>query len=213
MTALILSILLAQAGPTRDELIGALNVMEDGVIAARQGLITPTTNAAKTRSCLVRPSGVPAGTVTTRWGVVVISPIVQQALGMALPPGATSWADATPQYSVIEIQAVPTSEITFDPSRINGNFTPLRNEIEVRASALFPACEIAVARIDDAQIAGLLRCACRVDATCLVGGSPAPIGRTLDPGTFSGAGCRKKPCFARFDGLGIDNSWPTECPR
>lgn len=53
------------------------------------------------------------------------------------------------------------------------------------------------------------RCGCAADpATCTwTGGSPTPKGTTFDPGTWSGAGCVRKPC-GEIHGL---NTMPGAC--
>jgi hypothetical protein len=53
-------------------------------------------------------------------------------------------------------------------------------------------------------------CACRVDGgECTVNGRPAPYGNTLEPRTWSGAGCVRKSCVE----LQGESSWPEECPQ
>jgi hypothetical protein len=67
-------------------------------------------------------------------------------------------------------------------------------------------------------------CACSTGANCtwakpLMGGGtqnvPAPTGMTMAAGTWSGAGCRPKPCvgLALTDGgVPYDETWPGACP-
>lgn len=55
-------------------------------------------------------------------------------------------------------------------------------------------------------------CACAKNATCLSpDGGAAPLSVTLQPGQWSGAGCKPKPCGSLWIGSG-DSSWPAVCP-
>lgn len=57
-------------------------------------------------------------------------------------------------------------------------------------------------------------CACSTGSNCTWGGSSAPTGMTLEPGTFSGSGCRSKVCGVVFVGDPLfDDKWPAVCPR
>lgn len=226
-SALLLATILTQFVPAAtDQEIGALNALYTTALAVQAGTRTITRNAAKTRVCVKFAGGAaaPTGSVTVRAGVVVFSVAVQQKLGMALPPGATSWLDATEQYGVLEVQAVPTSTSTFDLRLLTNNFDWLKTEVELRATPVDATCEVALARADDATFGLMARCACAATpATCTwnrsnIDGSttaitPAPIGVTFTPGSFTGAGCFAKNCAVRFDGVGIDKTWPAVCPR
>lgn len=242
MTAILLALVLTQTDPTPDQVIGAFNILETGVLAVHNGSpnVTIVRNASNTRACITRNSGVPGGTTTVRFGVIIMSPRLQFELGMALPAGtptvdpgdghtlslAERWTIAGDRYGAMEIQAVPSSTITFNRQRVTENVDVIREEVEVRAAPLLPTCEIAIARRDAPEIntASLYRCACSATpATCTwarrnadgttTNVTPAPTGITFSPGGFSGAGCRLKSCVARFDGFGVDNTWPEECPR
>ncbi|MFN7130708.1 MAG: hypothetical protein ACK4N5_01415 [Myxococcales bacterium] len=57
-------------------------------------------------------------------------------------------------------------------------------------------------------------CACSTGAGCWTpaadgGTAAAPLGVTLPPGTFTGDGCRPKPCVE----LAGASSWPAACPE
>jgi hypothetical protein len=240
MTALLLALVLSQTAPTRAEVIGALNTLEDGVIAVANANpnVTVVNNAAKTRACIRATTGIPAGSKIVRFGVTIISPRIQYELGLTIPPGtpttdpntgatltiAQRWALAGERYAGIEVQAVPTEDVTFDVARMNEHLDVIREEIEIRATPVNATCNVGVIRFDDTTLADAFRCACaQTPATCTwtrpnangttTNVTPAPTGVTFGPGAFSGAGCRRKPCVTRFDGPGIDNSWPTECPK
>jgi hypothetical protein len=216
MNALLVALLLSQTTPTRANLIGSINLLETGVLAALDHIIEPTVNGTLTGSCLVRPAGVPSGTTTTRFGVTIISPSIQQILGMKLPSYATTWAEAKEEYAAMEIQAVPTEEITFDIQRTKAHLDVVWEETSVRPSAYYPGCEVAVVRNDDPLWGSVVRCACAISSACKAadGITAAPSKMTLSPGSFTpSAECKPKPCVGRFDGVGVDNTWPVVCPK
>lgn len=243
ISAAILSTLLGQyvlTAPSREELIGALNGLQSAVIAAHNGTRTVTNNAAKTRACIkfAGNGAAPPGSVTIRAMNVILSARIQFEIGFGIPAGiptidpndghtltlAERWALTGERYAAIEVQAVPSSTITFSPHLMNANVDFLYQEIDRRTTPIDATCEVAAIRMDDAGIAGLTRCACTATpATCTWNrpnsdGSttpvnPAPTGFTLGPNTWSGAGCKPKPCFTRFDGVGVDRSWPAECSK
>jgi hypothetical protein len=219
MNSLLLAAMLTQFIPAAtDQEIGAVNTLYSTALAVQAGTRTITRNAAKTRVC-VKFAGLGSaapGSVTVRAGVVVMSVAVQQRLGMALPSGATSWLDATEQYGVLEIQAVPANTATFDPRLILQNFDVIRNEVELRPSPVDATCEVAIARADDATFGTSARCACALSSLCKAadGVTAAPIGTTLSARMFTpSAACQPKPCVARFDGVGVDKTWPAVCPK
>lgn len=207
MIGITLALILA-AEPTRADAVGALNALQAAVTEARAGARTFAVNAAKTRLCIDPPAGgIPAGSKVIRFGVVLLTPAAQRYLGFALPPGAATWDQVSDEYAAIEVQAPPSTVPTFSAALL-ANVDVIENEVEVRASAAFPACEIVAIRRDDSGIGAALRCACSTGSNCTVGGSAAPLGRTLDPGTFSGAGCKAKPCVERAG----TSSWVAGCP-
>lgn len=210
--ALVLSQTFTAVG--RNDVIGAFNVLQRDVQAARAGTLAYSQNAAKTRLCVSPYAGtLAAGSQTVRFGAIVLSPAAQRNLGFALPAYATTWDDVKDAYAAMEIQAPPSTSITFDVQTLIANVDVLWNELELRATPLLPSCEVAIARADDASFSSVVRCACSTGANCTVGGAAAPVGRTLDPGTFTGTGCAPKPCVTRFDGFGVDGSWPASCPK
>lgn len=228
MISLALALVLSQATPTRAEGIGALNTLYAAVMEARAGQRTVTRNAARTRICIAPAGTLPAGTVTVRASAALLSAAVQNLLGFT----GTATEDA---YVAIEVQAVPSLAPTFDRMVLDRHLELLRDasgdlEVEVRPAPVNAACEVGIVRSDDATWGTLVRCACRVDATCLYdadGAGPgvasaAPVGMTLPPGSWSGAGCKAKPCVARFDTYletptgrrrPIDRTWPAACPK
>lgn len=214
MHAGLLALMLAQAAPTQVQVIGSLNTLQAAVEEARAGTRTYSQNAAKTRLCIDPAGGtIQAGSVTLRYGVAILTPLGQRYLGFSLPSYAASWDEVLDEYVAFETQAPAASTVTFNPAVFNANLDVIGQEVEVRASPAYPTCEIAIVRRDDALYSSVVKCACRVNSTCLVGGSAAPQGRTLSPGTWSGAGCQPKSCFARFDGIGVDGTWPANCPH
>ena len=224
LSPLLLAALLSQTAPTRAQVIGTLNTLEVAVEAARAGTRTYTQNAAKTRLCIQPATTIQPGSVTVRYGVVMLSPAAQRYLGFALPAGKATWAEVEDMHAALEVQAPEASTVTFDVRRLLANVDVLENEVEVRATPFAAACEVGIMRDDDPLWGQLVRCGCAATpATCTwnrpeMGGgttpvTPAPTGMTFSPGTFSGAGCKAKPCVTRFDGVGIDRSWPAACPK
>lgn len=76
--------------------------------------------------------------------------------------------------------------------------------------------------LDPAQSASY-QCACSTGSACTLtsDGGAAPLAITLQPGTFTGAGCQPKACVANFtdvvypgEGVPHDSSWPAGiCPH
>jgi hypothetical protein len=217
MISLLLAVALTQTAPTRAQTVGAINTL----VAAYQDRAnrTITRNASFTRTCAGPASGKNlTGRTTIRFGALIMSEAAQTALGMASPNGEA--------YGAAEIQIdpdQPTNRLIASRATLNAIFDVMPAEVEVRASPLI-ASEACIVRRDAPEIASaaLYRCACAATpSTCTwdpdgagtTSVNPAPTGTTFAPGTWSGAGCKRKPCVTRFDGAGIDHSWPSECAR
>lgn len=136
---------------------------------------------------------------------------------------AERWALTPDQYAVFEVQALPSEVISYDRSTWRTNVDVLSAEAHVVPSATWPVCEFAMFRVDDASIKDVVRCACwdgqrpcqwqRPNDDGTFTQVACPTGLTMSPGSFSGAGAEGKSCVARFDGNGIDGSWPAACPK
>ena len=190
---------------TRAQLLGA----GAALAAALLGIFAATrtvNNPLPTRACIPFDGAPPANLKTTRFYGVRLSPQAQNLLGFS-PTG--EW-----EYVAMEIQAVENE----DPpaalmARLNSH-ADLVDEVEDRAAPAFPSCEVAAIRSDDPAYPA--KCACSTGSNCnwtppIIGGlgpsEAAPKNLTLPPGTFSGAGCKKKICVE----LAGSNSMPAAC--
>jgi hypothetical protein len=117
----------------------------------------------------------------------------------------------------------------YDPDSGAVGFPSMPDGVQVlRIKRAGAGCAVAGLCVDDAPgavdpVAEVqLDCGCSSGATCAVanpdggvypdGGPrpvPAPLGVTLEVGTFKGAGCVRKACVEL---AGQESSWPTECP-
>lgn len=233
MAPIILAALLTQFVPAAsNQEIGALNALYSTAVDVVAGTRTIVTNAAKTRSCIrfAGNAAAPTGSVTVRAGVIVMSANVQYRAGLAIPADVPTvdpvdghtltvlerWTLTGERYGVLEIQAVPSDTPSFDLARLNEHFDVIRNEVELRASPVNATCEVGIARQDDATFGSDARCACAKTTACKLADNltAAPLGVTLGPGGFTAStACQAKPCVTRFDGAGVDKTWPAVCPR
>lgn len=191
---------------TRAQILGAASVLATALLGLFLGTRT-VNNPTATRACVTFDGAPPANLKTTRFYGVRLSPQAQGLLGFS---PTDEW-----QYVAMEIQAVddetPPAALL---ARLNMH-ADLVDEVEDRAAPLFPTCQVAAVRSDD--VAYPAKCACSTGPTCLWtpplpdGGfgpaEEAPRNLTLSPGTFSGAGCKKKICVE----LGGTSSMPAEC--
>lgn len=216
MTSLILAALLSQTAPTQAQIVGALNTISTAWLDRANR--TKAFNADKTRVCVGPASGKTlTGRTTIRFGVLTLSPQVQTMFTMPLEDGQTEYRE---QYAAAEVQidpALATDQLLVPLETWNTLFDVIREEVEVRASPLL-AYEACFIRRDapEIQSAALYRCACAVSSACKLadGTTAAPLGVTLSPGAFtSSAACQRKSCVTRFDGPGIDKTWPAACPK
>lgn len=190
---------------TRSQLLGAgaaLAAALLGIFAATRTVNNPTS----TRACIPFDGAKPANLRTTRFYGVRLSPQAQALLGFS-PTG--EW-----EYVAMEIQSVPDENPPEALMRRLNSHADLVDEVEDRAVPAFPACEVAAVRSDDPAYPA--KCACSTGANCnwtppIIGGlgpsEPAPKNLTLPPGTWSGAGCRKKNCIE----LAGSPSMPAAC--
>jgi hypothetical protein len=208
--SLVAALLLAQAAPTAAEARGAILALYDAQsdLPAR----TVTYPAGAHMACVGGPAGWTAtGTVTIRVGVALLSAGLQTALG-ATPLKDGQGNDRPWVYGALEIQAAPVAGSDLPPLppwiRIID-----RDEVEVRASPVFPACHIAIVREGYSPMPW--RCACRGAGAWtppLPGGGfgaavTLPKNLTAPPGLWTGAGCVRKPCV-EWAG---DESMPEVC--
>jgi hypothetical protein len=190
---------------TRTQFIGAASALALallGLYAAERTVLNPL----PTRACVTWPAGQPAGLQTTRFYNVRVSPAIQSLLGLA-PTG--EW-----EYVAMEIQHTLDEAPASVLARLDAH-ADVVGEVEDRVTPAFPACEVAVVRADDALYPS--PCACSTGSNCnwtqpLADGAfapsaPAPKNLTLPPGTWSGAGCRKKACVE----LSGSPSMPAAC--
>lgn len=241
ISSAILSVLLAQTAASSDQVIGALNTLQQAVTEARAGSRQITAPGSGKRACIRPATSIPAGAVTVRFGVGVLESSFQEFLGLPIPShipttefdpmsGTTvtltsqqRWRRTADQYAVFEVQAVPTTAAAYDRAVWTDVFDVIEEEMFVVGSPSWAPCEVAMFRVDDANFGDFARCACWDGArVCtyqrvnLEGGTTAvacPKGMTMRPGSFSGPGAVAKPCYVRFDTPGIDRSWPTTCPK
>jgi hypothetical protein len=219
--AVVLAVLAFPAAALVPRGISMLEVLRDAVgrVRANPSIVTTPTSGVR---CIPFANGDSAtGKVVTRISGVECD-----------PPGP---GPSTP--CVLEIQAAATP---VDPSSIPalpGLFDipdPDALDVQARTSAIYPACQVAIANMAKAEAAGLFRCACwDGNNACtwqqpIEGGGtqavPCPRGVTMAPGSWSGAGGVPKACTARAgvvrvwnpdangDGPAVDETWPDECP-
>lgn len=205
----------AQTIATREDVVGALNTW--AVAYRDRASRTITRNAARTRVAVGPATTIAAAARTVRFGAVELSAAAQTALGFASPSG--------PAYIAAEVQYDPATAVTSHLLfRLPAGIDPVEEEIEVRASPVLASAEVAMVRMDAAEIgtSALMRCACAATpASCTwtrtnFGGgttavTPAPTGFTFGPGTWTGAGCARKACVTRAGPT--DHTWPGACPR
>lgn len=133
------------------------------------------------------------------------------------------WKRSRDEHITIEVQAVPTTVSAYDRAQWTGNMDVIEAEVFTQGSAQWPVCEVAMFRNDDSGFDTTVRCACWDGSKACTwqrpneGGGTTPVacpkGMTMGPGTFSGVGAVPKSCVARFDGPGVDHSWPSACPQ
>jgi hypothetical protein len=221
MISLLLVLALGQSSPSKADIIGSLNTAASAIQQARAGTRTVTRNTAKTRICIAPATSIAPGAKTIRYGSIVMSAAFQNIAGFT----GTATQEA---YGAMEIQYDPesavTSKITFKRLVLLNNIDILESEIEARESPFNAACEVGILRADDTAWGNLVKCGCAATpSTCtwdpdgagtlFAAQTPAPTGVTFAHGTFTGAGCKAKPCLTRYDGIGLDRSWPASCPK
>lgn len=209
---LLAALILTQTPPSESELNGALNSAQIAAAAAVAG--TRTISPIATALACIRFAGggaAPPGAITISFGVAVLSPEFEQAIGLGLPPAVPDWAAARDAYAYVEVQAVPSA--LRDPILFPLHIDLLTEEAFVEAVPSNPLCEVLLLRADNPSAP--FRCACSTGAACnlvpSLGGGPAPIQETLPPDSWVGGGCAPKPCFGRYDGP-FDLTWPAACP-
>lgn len=217
MISVALALLLAQTTPTSDEIQGAKNALAQTISDFRAGTRTYTFDAGRTLICVKFAGGgsAPPGAVTLRMGAAILTPALLADLGVPDAP--------KDDYVGLDVQAAPASAATYDLLAVQAFWDTLDSETTKIASPLDATCEVLIARSGAANITNWLPCACRTGNPCSYdpdGAGPLPSqsgssinGFTFGAGTWSGGGCRPKSCVTRFDGNGIDNSWPSECPK
>lgn len=194
---------------TRAQLLGAAAA----VAAALTGLFIGTrtvTNPTATRACIPFDGAPPPNLRTTRFYSVRLSPQAQALLGFS-PTG--DW-----EYVAMEVQAQEDESPNASLLARLAHHADVVGEVENRATPAFPPCQVAAVRSDD--VAYPSPCACSTGSACnwtppLAGGGfgasvAAPKNLTLPPGTWTGAGCRKKSCIVLGDG-GRDASMHEAC--
>jgi len=198
--------------------IAILEVLRDAVarVKANPGIVTTPMAGVRCVPFAVGDSA--TGKVVTRISGVECD-----------PPGP---GPSTPCVLEVQAPATPVDPTSVPP--IPGLFDiPDRDALDVdpRASAIFPACQVAVATMAKAQAAGLFRCACWDGSGACTwqqpqpgGGTspvPCPQGVTMAPGSWAGAGAIPKACTARAGvtreyggdgGPAVDETWPDGCP-
>lgn len=191
---------------TRAQLLGAGAALAAALLGLFQ-LTRTVTNPTATRACVAFAGAPPANLKTTRFYGVRISETAAGLLGFA-PRGHE-------EYVAMEIQAVddesPPAALM---ARLNMN-ADIVDEVEDRATPLFPSCQVAAVRADDPAYPA--RCACSTGTNCnwtppLSDGGfgssvAAPRNLTLPAGTWSGAGCKRKVCVELYG----SPSMPAEC--
>lgn len=192
---------------TNAQKIGALAAL----IAAAAGVYLGTrtvTNPTGTRACIAFAGTKPSNLKVTR-AVVGLSPEAQTTLGLT---PVTGWA-----YAGVEVQAQADADAL---DAINGAVkNRILGHIEVvpeaawdrtAQGAVAPACQVLVVRQDDPAIdtAQVFQCGCSTGSNCTWNGSPGPKAVTFDAGTFSGTGCRRKPCIEL---MGQGDTMPAAC--
>lgn len=208
---LTLAILLAMAAaPTVEQLNGAAWTLH----AAQADLArrAPASLGAN-RICVPGPPGwVNDGTVTIRFGVVLLSAAFQTALNET--PAQNGQGATKPWvYGAMEVQTVPTPAGGVDlPPWVR---VLALDEVEVIASPTWPTCQVAFFR--EGAPSTPWRCACRGAGPCNwtpplgTGGFGAatslPKNLTAPPTTWSGGGCVQKPCVEWL----AETSMPEAC--
>lgn len=162
------------------------------------------TNPASTRACIAFKGAKPADLKVTR-AVIAMSPESQSVLGMA---PVTGWT-----YAGVEVQSVDGTDMPDYADKIMGHIEVMPEAAWDRTAqgAVAPNCQVFIVRQDDpaVQTAAAFQCGCAATVgTCSWSGGPTVKGITFDPGTFSGAGCRVKPCLGL---LGQSTTFPADC--
>lgn len=191
---------------TRAQVLGAAAVVAAALLGIYQGVRT-VTNPQPTRACVPFDGVKPANLKTTRFYSVRLSPVAQNLLGF---PPTGEW-----EYVALEVQAPEDENPSATLLARLDNHDDVVGEIENRATPAFPSCQVAAVRSDDPLYPS--PCACSTGANCnwtppLAGGGfgasvAAPKGLTLPPGTWTGAGCKRKTCVE----LGGSSSMPAAC--
>lgn len=196
MTALLLALLASQTLAEARGAVLALHAAEADL--ANRTITYPFPESA----CVGFPGGVkPAGTVTVRVGVALLSEGTQVALGAA--PLLDGEGKPRPWvYGAMEIQAVPDASEPVLPPLPTWVRILETSEVSKQGVAYQPQWQVLLVR--EGFSPSVWRCACRGAGTCnwtppLAGGgfgasTSLPKALTAPPGTWSGAGCVPKVC-------------------
>ena len=208
MNSILIALLLSQTIPEARGAILALHAAEADL--ANRTITYPFPESA----CVGFPGGIkPAGTVTIRVGVALLSEGTQVALG-AEPLKDGEGKPRPWVYGAMEIQAVPSPGDGLPPLPSWVRILET-DEVSKQGVAYQPQCEILLVR--EGFTPSVWRCACRGVGTCnwtppLQGGgfgaaTSLPKALTAPPGTWSGAGCVQKSCV-EWSGV---SSMPAAC--
>lgn len=185
------------ASPTQKNILIAVSVGAAILVGIRVGTITPSVNGARTR--LTATSWAP-GEPTLGATVCVRDDrrLGDRALQRLLNRNFAIVTDA--DGGIPESSRYVGVQVCFTPDAGTPNQVPDEEDTqrigepdEVPWQAGFPTLAM-VLPADPLWTGG---CACSTGASCntVPGGTPIPkSGNTLRPGTFTGAGCIKKPC-------------------
>lgn len=195
ISTILLSLALTQTMPEARGAVLALHAAEADL--ANRSITYPFPESA----CVGFKDGIkPAGTVTIRVGVALLSEGTQVALG-AEPLKDAEGKPRPWVYGAMEIQAVPDPGDSLPPLPSWVRILET-DEVSVQPTAYQPQCQILLVR--EGFTPSVWRCACRGSGTCnwtppLQGGGfgaavTLPKNLTAPPGTWSGAGCVPKVC-------------------
>jgi hypothetical protein len=180
--------------------IGIVAALAAAVFAVRSGTVTPTTSGYA--ACVPFPAGFvdDGGLKTVRVDSALFPRATLVGLGFTVPAGVDE------AYGGMEIQGYPALDAQGNPDLAQlvdwpAGVVEVQDDatVTLRASPAAPSCQIAIRLQGAASAQSVFKCACASDATCLWTGvdggpNPGPKGLTFQPGTFSGAGCIRKPC-------------------
>ena len=187
---------------TQNQRNGLIKSLQDSVASVQAGEVPNIIGGTR----VTFGGTVPATTPCIRCSIYLDD---QNVTFLGLNPNAPLLTGPWNRYAILQVCGAPNAIDRELPVWFR-DLAETCSKTPILAAATWPRVTVAHRTDATAQtVATGFACACRqATGTCTVGGNPAPFGTTLNPGTWSGAGCRLKSCVELY---GFE-SYPPECP-